>query len=70
MQVQLTLNNIGVPYSTVLDYSCCENHVAGEAFITTSVADSVVTLRSTSSWYFDLWVGESTAAYITIQQLS
>lgn len=71
-QVQLTVNDVGVPYGTFGRW-WYGGMISGDAFITTSAADSSVTVRNVGYDYLMLTpnAGGSNpvAAYLTIQQL-
>jgi hypothetical protein len=72
-QLQLTLNNVGVTYA-VFGRATGTGLVNGEAFITTTSINSVITVRNTSAGVVTLTplAGGPLAvtAYLTIQQLS
>ena len=70
-QLQLTVNNVGIPYATFGGGASA--HVSGETFITTSVVNSSVTVRNVGFYFLPLTqnAGGSTpiTAYLTIQQI-
>ena len=70
-QLQLTLNDVGVPQASFSRFAG-GSLLGGEALITTSVADSSITVRNASYYPAQLvnYSGPDPAVtYITIQQL-